>query len=84
MNAIGTHLRDPIDSGLIRWRLTGLNKQMDAVAEIGRNPVVSKHLIQPEYGDKEADAGRDCRTHLAKPNSRARTGKAKYSFSLFI
>ena len=30
-------------------------------AEIGRNPV-SKHQIEPEYGDEHADAGRDCRT----------------------
>ena len=42
----------------------------DAVAEIGRNPV-NKHEIQPEYGDEQADAGRDCRT-----------GTGKYSFSL--
>ena len=34
---------------------------MDAAAELGRNPV-SKHQIQPEYGDEQADAGRDCRT----------------------
>ena len=27
-------------------------------AEIGRNPV-SKHQIQPEYRDEQADAGRD-------------------------
>ena len=27
----------------------GLNKSMDATAELGRNPV-SKHQIQPEYG----------------------------------
>ena len=40
---------------------------MDA-AEIGRNPV-SKNQIQPEYGDKQADAGRDCRNRLARPNS---------------
>ena len=33
---------------------------MDAAAEIGRNPV-SKHQIQPEYGDEQADAGRDYR-----------------------
>ena len=26
--------------------------------ELGRNPV-SKHQIQPEYGDEQADAGRD-------------------------
>ena len=28
------------------------------IAELGRNPV-SKHQIQPEYGDEQADAGRD-------------------------
>ena len=49
---------------------------MDAAAEIGRN-AVSKHHIQPEYGDDQADAGLDCRTHLARPNSQARTGTAK-------
>ena len=31
---------------------------MDAVAEVERNPL-SKHQIQPEYGDEQADAGRD-------------------------
>ena len=31
---------------------------MDAAAELGRNPV-SKHQIQPEYGDVQVDAGRD-------------------------
>ena len=55
---------------------------MDAAAEIGRNPV-SKHQIQPEHGDEQADAGRDGRTRLARPNSPARTGTGKYSFSLF-
>ena len=45
---------------------------MDAAAEIGRNPV-SKHQIQPEYGDEQADAGWDCRTRLARPNSQTRT-----------
>ena len=40
--------------------------------ELGRNPV-SKHQIQPEYGDEQADAGRDCRTRLARPNYQART-----------
>ena len=30
--------------------------------------------IQPEYyRDEQADAGRDCRTRLARPNSQART-----------
>ena len=32
---------------------------MDAAAELGRNPVSNKHQIQPEYGDEQADAGRD-------------------------
>ena len=55
---------------------------MDAAAELGRNPV-SKHQIQPEYGDGQADAGRDCRTRLARPNSKAQTGTGKKTFSLF-
>ena len=55
---------------------------IDAAAEIGKNPV-SKHQIQPEYGDEKADAGRDCRTRLARPNSQARTGTGEYSLSLF-
>ena len=46
---------------------------MDAAAEIGRIPA-SKHQIQPEYGDEQADAGRDGRTHLGRSNSQARTG----------
>ena len=53
---------------------------MGPAAEIGRNPV-SKHQIQPGYGDEQADAGRDCRTRLARPNSQARTRTGKYSFS---
>ena len=55
---------------------------MDAAAEIGRNPV-SKHQFQLENGEEQADVGRDCRTHLARPISQARTGTGKYSFSLF-
>ena len=55
VNAIGTQLRDPITSGLTRWRLA---VSLDAAAGLGRNPV-SKHQIQPEYGDEQADAGRD-------------------------
>ena len=30
--------------------------------------------IQPEYGDEQADAGRDYRTRLARPNSHVQTG----------
>ena len=35
----------------------GFYINMDAAAELGRNPV-SKHQIQPEYGDEQADARR--------------------------
>ena len=55
---------------------------MDAAAELKRNHV-SKHQIQPEYGDEQADAGRDCRSRLLRPNSQARTRIRKYLFSLF-
>ena len=63
--------------------MTVLYEEMNAAAELGRNPV-SKHQIQSEYMEKEqADAGRDCGTRLARPNSEARTGTEEYSFSLF-
>ena len=42
MNAIGTQLRDTINSGLTRWRMAVINYKMDAAAELGRDPV-SKH-----------------------------------------
>ena len=35
--------------------------------------------IQREYGNEQADAGRENRTRLARPNSQARTGKGKKS-----
>ena len=50
-----------------------------AAAELGKNPV-SKHQIQPEYGDEQADAERDCRTRLERPNSQARKRTGKYVF----
>ena len=60
----------------------GLNLFMDAAAGLRRDPV-SKHQIQPAYGDEQADAGRDCRTRPARPNSQARTRTGKYSSFLF-
>ena len=54
MNAIGTQLRDPINSGLIRWRMAV--SKINAAAELRRNPV-SMHQIQPECGGEQADAG---------------------------
>ena len=61
----------------------GFKKKMDAAAELGRNPVVSKHQIQPVYGDEQADAGRDCRIRPARPNSQAGAWSGKYLFSVF-
>ena len=52
---------------------------MDAAAELGTNSV-SKHQSQPEYEDEQADAGRDCRTRLARPNSQARTRTGNIHF----
>ena len=72
VNAIATQLREPIHLGLAQRRMAALRKKMDAAAELGRN-LVSKNQIEPEYGDEQADAGRDCRTRLARPTSQART-----------
>ena len=60
----------------------GYKQIMDAAAELGEIPV-NKHHIPPEDGDEQVDAGRDCRTRLARPNSQARTRTGKHSFSLF-
>ena len=59
---------------------------------MGGNSVSKRHSalsvgnelqIQPESGDEQADAGRDCRNRLARPNSQVRTRTGKSSFSLF-
>ena len=44
--------------------------------------VASGRQFQPEYGDEQADAGRDCQTRLERPNAQAWTGTGKHSFSL--
>ena len=46
-------------------------QRMDAAAELGRMEM------------SRLDAGRDCRTRLARPNSHARTRTGKCTFSLF-
>ena len=46
----------PDELGTDPMAYDGLN--MDAAAEGGGSPV-SKHRIQPKYGDEQADAGRD-------------------------
>ena len=50
-----------------------------AAAELRRNPV-SMHQIQPDYGNEQADAGRDCRTRLARLHLQARTRTGKCYF----
>ena len=57
MNAIGTQLRDPINSGLTRWRMAGLYKKMDAAGELRRDQVSTRFCLSLE--NEQADAGRD-------------------------
>ena len=60
----------------------GLHKLIDAVAKIRRNPV-SKQLIQPEYGDGQTDAGRDCRNLSGIFRVRVNSNKALSLLCLF-
>ena len=46
-------------------------QEKGGAAELGRNPL-SKHQIQLEYRDEQADAARDCHNRLARPDSQAR------------
>ena len=48
VNAIGTQLHNPMNSGLTRWRMTVLNKQIDATVELGRNPASKYHTQHME------------------------------------
>ena len=52
----------------------GLNKYINAAAEIGRN------LVSVSVENEQAGARRDGRTRLAGPNSQARTGRGKCLF----
>ena len=59
--------------------------QFFLIAASGRYSIVMSK-IQTEYisvENEQADAGRNCRTRLTRPNSPTRTGTWKYSFSLF-
>ena len=51
---------------------------MDAAAELGRNPV-SKHQIQSEYGDEQADA-----TGLPNPSRETNFSGANADREIFI
>ena len=78
MNAIGTQLRDLINTGLTRWRLTGIHKWTPPRKAGG---ISTRFSLSAE--NEQADAGRDSRTCFARPSSQeAPTGTGKYSFSL--
>ena len=53
---------------------------MDAAAELGKTPVGKHHIRPAEYGDEQADAGRDCRTHLARQILRRERGQENIHF----
>ena len=44
---------------------------MDAVAESGRNPVSKRTIFSLGVENEQADAGRDGRSCLVRPNSQA-------------
>ena len=52
---------------------------MDAASELGRNPI-GEHQIQPEYGDEQADAGRDCQTRPSRVQILSRRGRGQEIF----
>ena len=56
-----------------------INRNKDAAAELRRDPV-SKHQIQPEYGDEQADAGPDCRTVSRDQILRRERGQGNVNF----
>ena len=70
-------------SSYIASRTESIQKTYATASELGRNPV-RKHQIQPEYGDEQADAGRNCRTRLAIHYylRRERAGQREILFSL--
>ena len=62
MNAMSTQLRDLINSGLTRWRISV--SYMDAAAELGRNPVRTRFSLSMEMSRLTRDG-------TAEPVSRA-------------
>ena len=55
----------------------GINNQMDAAAESGRNSVNKTRFFSPSVENEQADAGRDGQIRPARPNSQAQTGTGK-------
>ena len=50
------------------WRCKGSTHYYYNSRRVYWNPL-SKEQIQPEYGDEQTDAGRECRTRVARPHS---------------
>ena len=73
VNAIGTQLRDPINSGLTRWcvvvKIYGRRR--------GHGKKSTRFSLSVE--NEQADTKRDGQTCLAKLNSQAQTGTKKFS-----
>ena len=76
-------MRDPpIKSGLTRWRSTVIDGRRRGKREESRDERPDSAWVC--VMNERADAGRDGRTRLARPNSQARTGTGKKQFSTFI
>ena len=67
LSRISTQSHSIYNSVLSGFEVLGMIDFEFSPAKIGRNPV-SKHQIQPEYGDGQADTGLENRTRLARPN----------------
>ena len=80
VNVIGTKLRGLINSGVTRWRVAVY--KLTSLRKLGGIPRVSTRFSL-SVANEQTDAGRDELSCLARPNSQARTGTGRYSFSLF-
>ena len=81
MNAIGTQLGEPINSGLNQWRLTVYC--VGAIAVSGSNPASASTRFSLSVENDKGDARRGGQTCLARLNPQARTGTGKKMKSLF-
>ena len=70
MSYIGTKLRDPINSGLTRWRVAVFIKWTPPRESGGITRVSTRFNLSVET--EQAAAGRDGRTRLVRPNSQLR------------
>ena len=81
VNAIGNAFAWPDKLGTDPMAYGGMNKWTPPRKSGGFPWISTRFSLSVE--NEQSDAGRDGRTRLAIPNSQARMGKGKYSFSLF-